>query len=76
MKIGSLDVENPLDLIECIIAFDSKDWFADKRDRMIYAVVFGISDECKEAYRKVGYTDEMIDKYNTMHKMWNDLKKK
>ena len=73
MKIGSLDVENPLELLECIVAFDSRDWFTDKRDRMIYAIVFGM-DGCEENYREVGYTDEMIQAYKEMHKRFLKLK--
>lgn len=74
MKIGNIDVQNPLELLQCIVAFDSRDWFADKRDRMIYAIVFGIHDEEDDEYRRVGYSDEMILEYKRMHERFEQLK--
>lgn len=73
MVIGTLDVQNPLEVIKCIIAFDSRDWFKNNRDRMLYAIVFGIDKECEQDYRNKGYTDEMIAEYRLMHKRYEEL---
>ena len=71
MKIGSVEVTNPLELIECIIAFDSKDYSTNKRDRMLYAIVFGWSDEkCKE----FGWDEETIKEFNRLHERYVVLK--
>ena len=67
MRVGNTDVKNPLELIQIIMAFDSRDWFTDKRDRMLYAIVFGISDESVAEYERVGYDQDMIDEYRLMH---------
>lgn len=72
MKIGNVDIENPLELIECIMAFDSRDWMADKRDRMLYAIVFGV-EGCEEEYKKYGYSDDMIKEYNDLHHKFKEL---
>lgn len=72
MLIGNTDADNPLEMIECIIAFDSRDWSVNNRDRMLYAIVFGWDDE---TYRnKFGWDDEMIAEYKALHKRWEKLK--
>lgn len=73
MRVGNTDVKNPLELIQIIMAFDSRDWFADKRDRMLYAIVFGISDESVAEYERVGYDQDMIDEYRLMHDRYMTL---
>lgn len=71
MKIGNIDVTNPLDVLECIIAFDSRDWADDKRDRMIYAIVFGWDDECYESF---GWDEDTIAEYKKLHERFKKLK--
>lgn len=70
MKIGIKEVTNPLEVIQCIIAFDSKDYAADKRDKMLYAIVFGWDD-----YTEFGWDEETIKEYKKMHKRFEELLK-
>ena len=72
MKIGCKEVSNPLEVLECIIAFDSRDWSYDKRDRMIYAIVFGWDDEvCRNEF---GWDKDTIEEYKKMHERFEKLK--
>lgn len=73
MKIGNIEVTNPLEVIQCIMAFDSRDWFSNERDRMLYAIVFGISDDEIEQYKNVGYTDYYISEYKKLHERYEEL---
>ena len=71
MKIGTTEVTNPLEIIECIIAFDSKDYSTNNRDRMLYAIVFGWDDDkCKE----FGWDKETIREYKKIHERYVVLK--
>lgn len=70
MKIGNTEVTNPLEVIECIIAFDSKDYAVDKRDRMLYAIVFGWDD-----YEEFGWDEETIKEYKLLHERFEELSK-
>ena len=72
MKIGCKEVTNPLDVLECIIAFDSRDWSYDKRDRMIYAIVFGWDDE---GYESFGWDKDTIAEYKKLHERFEELKR-
>ena len=71
MQVGVTDVTNPLEMLEIIMAFDSRDWMADKRDRLLYTIVFGISDDCVDEYKDTyGFTDQEIAEYREMHSKW------
>lgn len=72
MKIGIKEVTNPLEVLECIVAFDSRDWAADKRDRMIYAIVFGWEDETYK--NEFGWDEDTIAEYKKMHERFEELK--
>lgn len=71
MKIGIKEVTNPLEVLECIVAFDSRDWANDKRDRMIYAIVFGWDDEVYESF---GWDENTIAEYQRLHERFEKLK--
>lgn len=71
MKIGNIEVTNPLEVLECIIAFDSRDWADDKRDRMIYAIVFGWDDEVYESF---GWDEDTIAEYKKLHERFEELR--
>lgn len=70
MIIGNRDVTNPLEVIECIVAFDCKDYSARPRDRMLYAIVFGWDDE---EYTRFGWDNETINEYKELHKRFEEL---
>lgn len=70
MKIGDIEVTNPLEVIKCIIAFDSKDYATDTRDRMLYAIVFGW-----DCYEEFGWNKETIKEYKKLHKRFEELAK-
>lgn len=72
MLIGNKDVTNPLEVIECIIAFNSKDYSKNYRDRMLYAIIFGWDDE---SYTKFGWDEQTINEYKELHKRFEELSK-
>lgn len=71
MKIGNIEVTNPLEVLECVVAFDSRDWAVDKRDRMIYAIVFGWNDE---SYESFGWDKNTVAEYKKLHERFEKLK--
>lgn len=71
MKIGVKEITNPLELLECIVAFDSKDYSVDKRDRMLYAIILGWDDV---SYKEFGWSKEDIKEYKLLRKRFEQLK--
>lgn len=69
------DITNPLEYIECIIAFDVRDWCEDSRSSAIYAIVFGFDDEgyC-ELQNKYHWSDISIKRLKEFHKEWERLR--
>lgn len=74
------DITNPLEYIECVIAFDSRDWAEDHRLATIYAIVFGwgnedgIYDCWSEVQKRFGWSDEGVERLKKFHKEWKRLK--
>lgn len=66
---------NALESIECAIAFDVRDWGADRRSAWIYAIVFGWGDEWDEMREAFGWDDEDIKRAKMYHEQWEALKK-
>lgn len=74
---------NALESIECAIAFDVRDWAADRRSAWIYAIVFGWGDEgdeegegaWDEMREAFGWDDEDIKRAKMYHEQWEALKK-
>ncbi len=66
--------DNPLEILERIIAFDSRDWFKDKRDRLIYAIVLGWGEDCEDELIEVGFTKDDIKRYEDLHQRYVELK--
>ena len=71
MKIGNKEVSNPLEVLECIIAFDSRDYSVNYRDRMLYAIILGWNDD---SYEEFGWDKEVIEEYKLMRKRFEQLK--
>ena len=71
MRVGDIDITNPLEILECILAFDSRDWSTDKRDFMIWAVVFGWNDE---SYAKKGYSPDTAAEWKKFHEKYVKMK--
>lgn len=70
------DITNPLEYIECIIAFDVRDWGADSRHAAIYAIVFGWDDESgAELQKKFNWTDAGVKRLKKFHEEWKRLSK-
>ena len=55
---------NPFESLECTIAFDVKDWGADRRSAWIYGIILGWDDEeCfKELKAEFGWDDTTIER--------------
>ena len=70
------DITNPLKYIECVIAFDVRDWSEDKRLAVIYAIVFGwgkedgIYDCWPEVQKRFGWSDEGVKRLKKFHEKW------
>lgn len=75
------NITNPLEYIECVIAFDSRDWAEDKRLVTIYAIVFGWSDEdsiydsWSNVQKRFGWSDEGVERLKKLHEEWKRLRK-
>ena len=69
------DITNPLQYIECVIAFDSRDWSENNRLATIYAIVFGWSDEAyTELQNKFNWSDEAVNRLKKFHEEWKMLR--
>lgn len=76
MQVGDKNVTNPMEMIEIIMAFDSRDWMADKRDRLLYTIVFDIPEDAIEDYKTLyGFTDREIAEYRELHAKWDAAKR-
>lgn len=81
--MGIEDITNPLEYIECIIAFDVRDWSEDRRLAAIYAIVFGWGgDEDNDPFDcwskvkgKFGWSDEGVERLKKLHEEWKRLRK-
>ena len=71
MKIGCKEVTNPLEVLECIVAFDCKDYSVRKRDRMLYAIILGWDDD---SYKEFGWSKEDIEEYKLLRKRFEQLR--
>lgn len=71
--------EDPLESIECTIAFDVRDWCNDRRSAWIYAIVFGIDNEYGEidrCKRQFKWDDKDIERVKRLHAKWERLKER
>lgn len=74
------DITNPLQYIECVIAFDSRDWAEDRRLAAIYAIVCGWGDgdadvfDCwSDVKERFGWSDEGVERLKKFHEEWKRL---
>lgn len=67
---------NAFESIECAIAFDVRDWSADRRSAWIYAIVFGwdYEDAWDVVAEKFGWDDEDWERAMKMHEQWEKAK--
>lgn len=71
------EITNPLEYIECIIAFDVRDWSEDHRLAAIYAIVFGWDEESYSELQVIyRWSDMAIERLKKFHEEWERLKKK
>lgn len=71
MKIGNTEVTNPLEILECIVAFDDRDYSLDNHDRMLYAIILGWDDD---SYKKFGWSGKDIEEYKLLRKRFEELR--
>ena len=70
------DITNPLEYIECVIAFDVRDWAEDSRLAAIYAIVFGWGDDgWSYVKERFGWSDEGVERLKKFHEEWKRLRK-
>lgn len=75
------DITNPLKYIECVIAFDSRDWAENNRLATIYAIVFGWGDEdniydsWSNVQERFGWSDAGVERLKKFHEEWKRLRK-
>ena len=69
--------KTPLDYIECMIAFDGRDWDSDNQLAAIYAITLGWDDiTYKELKENFNWSDLYIAKLKYCHEIWEQLKLK
>lgn len=69
------DITNPLQYIECVIAFDSRDWAEDNRLATIYAIVFGWGDDGDDDVKEqFGWSDANVERLKKFHEEWKRLR--
>lgn len=69
------NITNPLNYIECVIAFDVRDWAEDRRSAAIYAIVFGWSDDSwSDMKERFGWSDEGVERLKKFHEEWKRLR--
>ena len=63
---------NALESIECTIAFDVRDWAADRRSAWIYAIVFGwgYDGAWEEVAKEFGWDEADKKRAQAMHEQW------
>ena len=69
------DITNPLEYIECVIAFDVRDWAEDNRLATIYAIVFGWGEAYTELQDKFNWSDKNVNRLKKFHEKWEQLRK-
>lgn len=67
---------NAFESIECAIAFDVRDWGADRRSAWIYAIVFGweYEDAWDEVAKEFGWDENDRQRAKKMHEQWERAK--
>ena len=74
---------DPLESIECAIAFDVRSWSEDRRSFWVYCIIFGIDSyeeypEYKEEFNKLAkeyhWDDKDISRLRLLHEKWLRLK--
>lgn len=74
------DITNPMEYVECIIAFDCLDWSTDPRHAAIYAIVLGWdgedgNDECYiDLQNRYKWSDEFVKRLKNFHEEWNKIR--
>lgn len=72
MKKDEDFITNPLEILECVLAFDNSLDYTLRHNSMLYAIVFGYTED---KYKELGWTEESIQEYKEYHKMFDMLKK-
>ena len=77
LAINEPITQNALESIECAIAFDVRDWGADRRSAWIYQIVFGNGDSetWEELSEDFGWDDDDKERARRMHEQWVKAKK-
>lgn len=70
-----IEICNPLEYLECLIAFDPKDWGEYNRDAIVFAVTLGWDDEAyAELQAKFKWSDSFVELLKAQHKDWEHIK--
>lgn len=70
-----IEICNPLEYLECLIAFDPKDWGACSRDAIVFAVALGWDDEdYSELQAKFKWPDSFVELLKEQHADWEHIK--
>lgn len=67
----------PIESIDSVLAFATKDWSLDKNDAWIYGIVAGWDDDSLNELRvKFGWTRETVEELKRLHITCNKLRDK
>lgn len=66
---------NPLEYLECLIAFDPRDWGEYNRDAIVFAVVLGWDDAAyAELQAKFKWRDSFVELLKAQHREWEHIR--
>lgn len=65
---------NPFESLEQCIAFSSRDWVIDKRDRWIYGIVFGWEDCDDDLHDNYDMSWDEITRLKKLHENFVEAK--
>ena len=70
-----IEICNPLEYLEDVIAFDPKDWGEYSRDAIVFAVVLGWDDAAyAELQAKFKWRDSFVELLKAQHKEWEHIR--
>lgn len=67
--------EDPLQSIEFIMAFSSKDWGVDPKDAWIYGIVCGWGGAIEEIAARHDWSPEAVERLKRLHEKFEALRK-
>jgi hypothetical protein len=65
---------SPLNYLEELLGFDSRDWSLNSKDAWMYGIICGWGDAIEDVAKKHSWTNDQVDQLKDLHFKWNGLK--